>query len=212
VAHLLRGDLDIAEQELRSILRQAEPQVHLILEVASLKFLTIVSRRRGQVEEVRRNNPRVLAAAATTGRFFSAVAVARANQAWVAWREGDLRALEEHARAALDIWHQLRTVHSTDALGKTHRHVLNHCDVWSGLWGMSWLALWPLVGVALVRGQIAESVGYARQMLAPWHQRLPEALEERIEAAAAAWDAGEADTARAELDRALDLAEELRYL
>jgi eukaryotic-like serine/threonine-protein kinase len=74
------------------------------------------------VDEVRSYIKRTLAAA-EAGGMLEYIAVARANQAWLAWRQGDLGEAEREGSAALE------------ELGSLPIPYPFH-----------WLALWPLLG------------------------------------------------------------------
>ena len=74
------------------------------------------------------------------------------------------------------------------------------------------LALWPLIQVGLAQNQVSEVIDYARALLEPDQQPLPDALTTVVEEAIAAWETGESELAHTHLDRALELAQELGYL
>jgi hypothetical protein len=120
------------------------------------------------------------------------VGTAKANLAWVAWRERNLPEVEASGRAALELWGQLPASHASCVF--------------------QWTALWPLIGVALVRDQTAEAVEYGRALLEPTQQRLPDALTAVLEETIASWEGEELETTRTYLDQALELAQELGYL
>jgi hypothetical protein len=113
----------------------------------------------------------------------------KANLAWVAWRLDNLAETQAHAHAALDRWQSLPLEYP-----------------------FQWTALWPLLAVALTKAQIAEAVDYERALLHPLQERLPETLTTALQAAIQAWDAKEPETACTHLQRAMVLAQELRYL
>jgi len=73
-------------------------------------------------------------------------------------------------------------------------------------------ALFPLIAVALARHQIVEAVSHARALLAPEQRRLPAALTAALQTAIQVWEAGQPETARAHLEQALALAQEIGYL
>jgi hypothetical protein len=75
-----------------------------------------------------------------------------------------------------------------------------------------WMALWPLVGVALTEGRNEEALEHARGMFAPTQQRLPETLAHAVEEAVRTWDGGERELAIARLRQAFPPAQELGYL
>jgi hypothetical protein len=77
---------------------------------------------------------------------------------------------------------------------------------------LQWTALYPLIGVALAKDQLAEAVAHARALLAPWQQRMPDALAALIEAAVEAWDKGEPELAREQIKRVVETARDSGYL
>jgi hypothetical protein len=96
------------------------------------------------------------------------VATARANEAWLAWRDGDPDAVERCGRAALDLW---PPVHASSSF--------------------RWTALWPLIGAALSRDDTGAAVEFARGLLDPSQQRMADDLHAPVEAAVQAWDEGD---------------------
>ncbi len=75
-----------------------------------------------------------------------------------------------------------------------------------------WLALWPLLGVALKQDQISEAVDCARTMLDPSQQLLPDQLVVGLENAIGAWNQPDHLAARRHFESILPLAQELGYL
>jgi hypothetical protein len=87
--HLWRGNLDSAEQELQASLPMAERTGDATTRVLCLTYLTIICRKREQLEQARRYALQSLERAAAA-HMSAYVACAQGNLAWVAWREGDL--------------------------------------------------------------------------------------------------------------------------
>jgi tetratricopeptide (TPR) repeat protein len=154
----------------------------------SLTWLTVLYRRRGLVEETRSCARRGLEVA-TSGGIPEQEAMAQANLAWVAWREGDLAQAEELGQAAFDAWQRGQWVYA-----------------------FQWTAHLPLLAVALQREQIAKALEHAGAMLDPLQQKLPDSLEAALEAAVQAGEAGQEAEANAHLHRAVQLALETRFL
>ncbi|MGD9317499.1 MAG: AAA family ATPase, partial [Anaerolineae bacterium] len=182
---LWRGDLAMAEEQLRLARREAERIGDLGLQVLCLTYLSVVWRKRGQVPETQRTSTRSLEVA-TAAQMPTYVAMAKANLAWVAWREQRQADLQTLGHAALELWRQ-RTF----------------------AYPFQWTALWPLVDLSLARGQISEAVEYGRALLDPQQQRLPDRLVAPLESALAAWDDGDAGLAGSHLQRSVELAREL---
>ncbi|MFL5801098.1 MAG: ATP-binding protein, partial [Roseiflexaceae bacterium] len=186
--HLWRHELAAAEEQMQAALSLAEQTGDITLQSRCLTYLTISYRTRGQVEAVRRSIARSLAVA-TAGQMIEYLGTANANLAWVAWRAGDLAVTQEHGRAALELWRQASLAYP-----------------------FQWVALWPLIGVALAQDQLSEAISYARALLTPVQQRLPDALMVVVEEAVQAWDRGQPETAHARLRRAIAVAQEMGYL
>jgi hypothetical protein len=117
------------------------------------------------------------------------VGMAQAHLAWVAWRQGSHVEAETHGRAALSSWQAVQPVQ----------------------YPFRWAALWPLLGVAHSRGQIADAIRYARDLLAPLQQSLPAPLAEVLHQAIQAWDTNQPETAAKHLHEALAVAQEAGY-
>jgi len=190
-SHLWNGNLSDAEYHLQTTLTLAEKIGHVVLKSRCLTYLTITYRRQRRVEDVRQCTWRALAVA-TEGQMMEYVATAKANLAWVAWREENFTEAQQDGRAALELW---------DQLPKS-----------SGSLAFYWTALWPLIGVALAQDQISEAVEYARVLLDPQEQPQPDVLKAIIEEATEASDRGQQEKAKACLNRAAQLAGEIGYL
>jgi DNA-binding SARP family transcriptional activator len=187
-AYLFYGDLDEAEAHMQAALAVGERAGDVVLQSCCLTYLTIVYRKRGQMEETSRYASRALRVA-TSLHWLEDVAMARANLAWVAWRQGKLSEAQANARAALDGWKALQFDYP-----------------------FHWTALWPLISIALAQDQFSEAINYARMLLAPQQLALPDALRTAIEAATQAWDSGRLEAACAHLQQAAALAGEMGYL
>jgi hypothetical protein len=81
--------------------------------------------------------------------------MARANLAWVAWREQDLEETEAQGNAALAAY----------------------ADSAFGVFPWEWTARFPLLALALARGRDAEARDHARAMVAETQQPLGDRLE-----------------------------------
>jgi tetratricopeptide (TPR) repeat protein len=187
-AYLFYGDLDEAETHLQAALAVGERAGDVMLQARCLTYLPIVYRKRGQMEETSRYASRFLRVA-TLLHWPEYVAMARANLAWVAWRQGNLSEAQATARAALEEWKALQFDYP-----------------------FHWTALWPLISIALAQDQLAAAIDYARALLAPQQLLLPDALRAIVEAATQAWDSGRLEAAYAHLQQAAALAGEMGYL
>jgi tetratricopeptide (TPR) repeat protein len=158
------------------------------LQTQCLTYLTIVYRKWGQVEEATDYALRSLEAA-TSVQNPAYIGAARANLTWVAWRKANLTEALEKGKAALELWQQSETGFM-----------------------FQWVSLFPLTSVALAHDRIPEAVEYARGLLEPAQQALPDALQTVLEGAIETWERGEPEAARTYFDRAIELAQELGYL
>jgi tetratricopeptide (TPR) repeat protein len=190
VCWLWYGDLDAAREKLAAALAMAERIGDTTLQARCLAHLTTVCRQCGQIEETRQNAARSLQAA-TAAQMPQCMAMAKGNQAWVAWRTGDLTLAQELGQAALALWHQLPPEQVT---------------------AFQWLALWPLIAVALHEEHVSLAIRGARALLEPHQQRLPDALTAGLEQAIRVWGAGTPESAIALLHGSLAMAQQMRYL
>ena len=129
---LTASRLDEAEAELTEALGQAVRAGDAVGRIACLTWLTTLHRRRGDVAGARRLAESALEAARAVPTFGDAedpVAHARADLAWVAWREGDDSRAEELAREAWSGW-----------------------DGYPLQRAFAWLPVFPLLGLALRAG------------------------------------------------------------
>jgi DNA-binding SARP family transcriptional activator len=186
--HLWRHELDQAEEHLGATLELAETRGLAWMRTLSLTYLTVLSRFRGQVGAALDYALRARQAAEAS-QMPDYVAAAQANQAWLAWRRGDLAGAEQQGRGALAIWRQSPLVYP-----------------------FQWQALWPLLAVALEQGWEEEAWACAQALLEPAQQRLPDVLEAALQAAVQAKVEGQAGAAHSHLDRALESARQMGYL
>jgi eukaryotic-like serine/threonine-protein kinase len=148
----------------------------------------VAGRRRGDVEAVREAIGAVIERAREAS-LPEYEAMALANRAWVAWRSGAEEKAVTDAHAALDMWEGLPVRYFYD-----------------------WMALWPLLAMALASGRVDEAVAYARGMLPPPQQLLQEPVRTLVESAVHAWDAGQPAETEELLCRAVRAAGDLGYM
>ena len=185
---LWRGELDEAEKHMLAGLRQAERIGDVAVQSRNLTYLTMLHRRRGQIKDVKYYVSRSMAVA-TARQMLEYIGMAKANLAWVAWREGNLSAAQDNGRVALETWQQAPLASP-----------------------FQWAALWPLMAVAMTQNRVSEAIDHARVLLEPSQQRLPDALAGMIQKAVVTWEGGRSEMAHAHLSRAIELVQELGYL
>jgi predicted ATPase/class 3 adenylate cyclase len=184
-SHLWRGELDEADEYMQAALKLAERIGDVVVQSRCLTYLTILCRKRRQLEKVQHYISRALDVA-TTGNMLEYISTAKANLAWVNWYEGNLSEAQENGRIALEMWQQAPLVYP-----------------------FKWTALWPLISVAHIQHQVSEAVDYARSLLEPAQQQLPDALTALLEEAIWFWERGELETAHNHLNQAIELAQGL---
>jgi len=185
---LVHDDFDEAEEQLRAaeaILRRTGDVLYLAF---VLTYWSILYRRRGQPDAAR---PYILQAHAATqaNKIIPHLAVAEGNLAWLCLREQRLAEARGHGLAAIDLWARS-----------------------SFAYPFQWAAYLPLIAVAMSNSQIAEAIQYARALLEPTQQRLPDPLDTPLAQAAQFYEQGLLESARLCLGQALAAAEQMRYL
>lgn len=185
---LWHDDLDQAEKEMLSALKLAETTGDVTIMSRCLTYLTVLHRKRGDIEKVRQYAARSQETAAI-GQMIEYTGMAQANLAWAARREGRSAEARELGDAA---WETMQRTPQAQM--------------------MSWVAVWPLVALRLEAGRIADAVEYARLLIKPTTQPQPEELALPIQSAIDAWERGETENARIHLTKAAELAEPKGYL
>ena len=187
-ALLWHHDLDQAEKEFLSALKLAETTGNVTIMSRCLTYLTVLHRKRGDVEKVRHYAARSQETAAI-GQMIEYTGMAQANLAWAARREGRSAEARELGDTA---W---------ETMQKTPQAQM-----------ISWVAVWPLVGLRLEDGRIADAIEYSRLLMKPSTQPQPEELAVPLQSAIDAWERGETENARIHLTKAAELAEPKGYL
>ena len=160
----------------------------LVLQSRCLTYRAVAYRRLADVGHCRTEAEKTLELATKLG-MVEYIAMAKANLAWVAWRQEDHAEAEKLATEALDLWHRM-----------------------DDPYGFDWMELWPLIAIALHRQDSSAAIGFARGLLAENQHPLPETLLNAIRKACDEWQNGAHENATAELISAMGLARELRYL
>lgn len=183
------GELDDGEAVLRRSLALAERGGDLHIQTQTRCYLTLVHRFRQDVDAVRME----AAALEQVANEPFYIGSARAHQAWVAWREGNLPLARELAESAMSCWH-------------------------GAAWPFPWIGLWPLLGARYLLGELDGAMAAACGLIdLPMEQGgeplkgampQPEPLRAVLERAVGAWRAGERNEGSTLLREAIDLARE----
>jgi class 3 adenylate cyclase len=185
---LWAGKLDLSEKWLSDALELTEKTGDIVLQSRCFTYLTVIQRRRGDVENTRRYAEQSLCSA-TAARMVEYVGMAKGNLAWVRLRDGDVGAAFEQASQGVENLRQT-----------PQGHIL------------LWVALWPLIGAQMARERISDALDYVETLLTPPQMAIPADLETQMRAAVDARNANEQTKANVHLKKAADRAREIGYL
>lgn len=181
MALLFQRSLDSANAELAPLLVVARRAGDKTLEARCLTYLALAARMSGQTGPTREYNDS-LARVAAESNMLEYIAAARANEAWLHLRAGDLEQAVVHARRALELWKER-------------------------VFPFQWTALLPLMEAELGRTHRDEAIRCAEALLAPSQQYLPGAAADALARAIRLAKDGRGDDAETALRLALrDLA------
>lgn len=171
--HLMRGEPDLAEPPLREALGMERRCADSLGEAASLFFLAMCARLRG---DVRMTEAAALELATVTPEraplpeFISGI---DASLSWVAFRRGNLAEAAKRSERALRVWQE------DPACSQS-----------------VWLMAWPAVSCALAGDDVELAVEYATLMTRPDQQALHGDIDSRLTEAIALHRRGQSDAAR----------------
>jgi class 3 adenylate cyclase/tetratricopeptide (TPR) repeat protein len=185
---LWRRDVDEARRHLADSLTAADHVGSALLRSRALTYLAVTARFVGDAETAADLLPRVREAAEEAG-LAEYDGVADAIDAWLAWRAGDRSEAQRRASGALDTWRSLPMAF----------HV-------------QWMAILPVLALAVDDGDRAASKRLVRELLAPSQHPLPTDIAEPLQRGRTAADEDRWPAADVELRTALDRASELGYL
>jgi hypothetical protein len=117
------------------------------------------------------------------------VGMARGNLAWAHLREGDLAAAYADGSEGVE---KISQTPQGDIL--------------------VWVALWPLIGVAIARDQFADAIKHVEKLLVPPQMAMTAALEAELRSAVEAWKGNDQRAAKLRLQKAADMARDIGYL
>jgi eukaryotic-like serine/threonine-protein kinase len=179
---VLAGALDDAETEGTAVLSWANRAGSVMLQARCLTYLMIVARRKGQVARVT-TLATECEAVCLHARLAEYNGALLANRAWVALQEERRGQAWTEAEAALVAWRTVRVPYP-----------------------MQWLAIFPLLLLAVEAQRLDEAVAVARLFFEPEQQRLPEELSSALHKAI------RNAPRRNDFGPAIDLAKRLKYL
>lgn len=191
VSLLWSDHLDEAEKLLQLARELTEQSGDLTLLARAVTYLSVVYRKHDDLAHVQEYAAHTLRVAGEA-KMPQYTGIAHAQYAWLALREGNMNETEQQAQAAIDDWGGLAEARTVIPF--------------------RWLALFPLMGVALEKENIEQAVQWSRHLLLPLQMRLPDVLAATLERAVIAWDAGNANETNNVLREAFKLAQMMRYV
>lgn len=186
--HLWHGNSEAAAKHIREALGLAERAGDLIVQARCLTYLVVALRKLGEVAPTRAAAKSSLQLAEKL-RMPEYIAMAKANLAWVAWKEEREAEAEALAEEALRLWHEMEDPYSFD-----------------------WMAVWPLIALALQRGDLAQAAKQTSTLLAESQHPLAEEVMTACRDASDASTSGDDELLRTRLQGALQRARDFHYL
>lgn len=182
-ALLWHGEPSAGLPRLMKSLEDVEQMGARLPEVRSLAYLSIASRKVGDLPGLREYNRRLLELAPAIGEH-TYHGIGQANQGWLAWREGDTEQAIRLCTSAVEIW---------SASGGNVFHAL---------------AVWVLLAIAVGHRNLAQAERWANELLDPnpLYRPLEEKVQERLKDALSACQAGETQAAFQLFDQTLEMA------
>jgi len=186
--HLWRGHFSDAIEHKSAALRMAERVGDRVVQTRCLTYLCVAHRCAHHVEEARICGDQALDLATKIG-MTEYVAMVKANFAWIAWREGMWTEAQMSAREALDLWHGMEDPY-----------------------GFDWMALWPLIAIALRENKMGDAIEGAKALFGPNQHPFAPELTGITRNAIAQWENGETELARTDLASAIEVAQRIGQL
>jgi class 3 adenylate cyclase/tetratricopeptide (TPR) repeat protein len=185
------NQFELAEKSILAAMSTCKQTGNLIINSRCHTYLTILYRRLGQIEKVRANI-QLCIKISKDAKMPEYTGVAKANLAWIAWHDRDFASAEKSGKESLEIWQTLPSGNSGNVL--------------------IWLALLPLIAVALHQDKISEAIENVRDLFVPGRMPLPAKLAELLQHGLDAWETGQSKKTTTLLGQAVELAQELHIL
>ena len=186
--NVFRGDWREAIAHCATAFRMSQRCGDLVTEARCLSYLAVAHRRNEDVDLAKQFADQTLALASKL-QMTEYVAMSKASLAWVAWRERQLDDCEKLGNEALELWHGMDDPYSFD-----------------------WMALWPLIAVALTRNDIESAIKFAEGLFPDSQHPIDEAVMSAAKAAIHTWKNGDTDSAAAQMQAALRVAGRHHYV
>jgi adenylate cyclase len=185
---LFRGNFGEAIAHFAAALQISQRCGDLVTEARCLTYLAVAHRRNGDVDLAKQFADRTLALASKL-QMAEYVAMAKANLAWVSWKERHLNDCEKLGTEALDLWHGMEDPYSFD-----------------------WMALFPLMAAAIARNQIEHAIKFADGLFSENQHPINDEVMAATKQAIHSWKNGDGVLAESQLGTALQTAERNHYI
>ena len=186
--HLWSGNYADAVEHGEGALHLAQRCGDLVIQARCLTYLAVAHRRAGHLDQTRSYATHTLELASKLG-MVEYVAMAKANLAWVEWRDGNLEETQTLGSDALTLWHGMEDPY-----------------------GFDWMALWPLIGIALSRKQTEHAVELAEGLFPDSQHPIDDEVMSAAKQAIDSWRKGDQTLAGSQMQSALETAERHHYV
>jgi DNA-binding SARP family transcriptional activator len=182
---LWHGDLQVSRENIKKSYEQANRMGARLLEVRSLAYLAIISRKLGKVELLRHQAQALVEMASSMGEH-GYHGVGLACLGWLAWKDGDITQAENLCHSAKKAWDQYATGYA-----------------------MRWLGNWVLLAIAVSRQQAQEAARWTEALLDPdpTLQPIAEPMASLLQQGLSAYRANDAQAAFQFFNQALKAAQ-----
>ena len=186
--HLWHGDLDEAEKYLQQSLADSEHLGDVTTVSRAFAYLTLVRRKKEQVDEVRHYAELTLETA-LVGKMIEYIGSAYGHLAWAALRDGEIAKAQSLAEQGLQTMLPV-------PISKV----------------IIWITLWPLIAAEIANGQINAAVEHVRVLVGPTQQPQPEDVKTELDTALQQWEGGDTEAAGQHLLQASQIARKYGYV
>jgi tetratricopeptide (TPR) repeat protein len=166
----------------------AERCGNLVVQARCLAYLPVAQRSNGSLDQTRAQAERALELARKLA-MIEYVAMAKANLAWVAWKQARFSDCEKLGQEALELWHGMEDPYSFD-----------------------WMALFPLIATAMARKQTEDAVKLAEGLFSDNQHPIDAEVMSATKQAIDSWLKGDQSVTETQMRSALETAERHRYI
>ena len=188
LVNLFRGNFGEAIAHCATALKMSQRCGDLVTEARCLTYLAVGHRRNEDVDLAKQFADQTLALASKL-QMTEYVAMSKASLAWVAWKEQRPDDCERLGNEALELWHGMDDPYSFD-----------------------WMALWPLIAVALARTDTESAIKFAEGLFPDSQHPIDEEVMAAANAAIDSWKKGYSGLTERQMAEALKTAKRHHYI